>query len=53
VILDEPLPTGAVGVVRAIAFAAVVTGAVLLARQPSSTGKTSEPVAQPEGSPTP
>jgi len=32
VILDEPLPTGALGVVRALAFAAVVAGAVLLAR---------------------
>ena len=32
VILDEPLPTGALGVVRALAFAAVIAGAVLLAR---------------------
>jgi hypothetical protein len=32
VILAEPLPTGALGVVRALAFGAVVTGAVLLAR---------------------
>jgi len=32
VILDEPLPTGALGVVRALAFVAVVAGAVLLAR---------------------
>ena len=50
VILDEPLPTGAGGVVRAFAFGAVVVGAVLLARQPSPTGQV---VSQPEGSPTP
>ena len=36
VVLDEPLPGGALGVVRGIAFASVVIGAVLLARpQPS------------------
>ena len=38
VVLDEPLPGGVLGVVRAIAFAAVVTGAVLLARQQPRTG---------------
>lgn len=38
VVLDEPLPGGALGVVRAVAFAAVVTGAVLLARQQPRTG---------------
>jgi hypothetical protein len=38
VVLDEPLPTGWHGVLRLIAFAAVVTGAVLLARlQPGRT----------------
>jgi hypothetical protein len=38
VVLDEPLPTGWHGVIRALAFAAVVTGAVLLARlQPGRT----------------
>jgi len=37
VILDEPLPTGALGVVRALAFAAVVAGAVLLARPQASS----------------
>jgi hypothetical protein len=31
-VLDEPLPSGATGVVRALAFGAVVAGAVLLAR---------------------
>jgi hypothetical protein len=32
VILDEPLPTGGLGVARALSFGAVVGGAVLLAR---------------------
>jgi hypothetical protein len=32
VILDEPLPTGTLGGIRALAFVAVVFGAVLLAR---------------------
>jgi hypothetical protein len=32
VLLHEPLPTGALGVVRVLAFAAVTTGAILLAR---------------------
>jgi hypothetical protein len=32
VVLAEPLPTGAFGIVRALAFAAVIAGAVLLAR---------------------
>ena len=36
VILAEPLPTGALGAVRLVAFVAVVTGAVLLAREPTS-----------------
>jgi hypothetical protein len=36
VVLDEPLPTGVLGVIRALAFGAVVSGAVLLA-QPSRT----------------
>jgi hypothetical protein len=34
VVLDEPLPGGPLGVVRALAFFAVVAGAVLLARPP-------------------
>jgi hypothetical protein len=37
VVLEEPLPTGALGVVRALAFVAVVAGAVLLARPPKPT----------------
>ena len=35
VVLDEPLPGGALGAIRVVAFVAVVLGAVLLARQPS------------------
>jgi hypothetical protein len=35
VILDEPLPHGGLGVARALAFGAVVAGAVLLARPPA------------------
>lgn len=34
VVLGEPLPTGALGAVRAVAFAAVTIGAILLARPP-------------------
>lgn len=44
VILDEPLPRGALGGVRALAFVAVVAGAVLLARpSPSQEGNQSAP----------
>ena len=47
VVLAEPLPGGALGAVRALAFAAVVIGAVLLAREPPSkvtgTGATTSP----------
>ena len=35
VVLAEPLPTGPLGIVRALAFFAVVAGAVLLARPPA------------------
>jgi hypothetical protein len=38
VVLDEPLPGGALGALRLAAFVAVVTGAVLLARQSPRTG---------------
>lgn len=38
VVLDEPLPGGVLGAVRLVAFVAVVTGAVLLARQQPRTG---------------
>jgi hypothetical protein len=38
VVLDEPLPGGVLGALRLLAFVAVVTGAVLLARQQPRTG---------------
>ena len=38
VVLDEPLPGGWLGALRLAAFVAVVTGAVLLARQQPRTG---------------
>lgn len=38
VVLDEPVPGGVLGALRLLAFAAVVTGAVLLARQQPRTG---------------
>jgi hypothetical protein len=38
VVLDEPLPGGWLGAIRLAAFVAVVTGAVLLARQQPRTG---------------
>jgi hypothetical protein len=44
VVLDEPLPTGALGGVRVLAFVAVVAGAVLLVRPAHRTdlGNTSK-----------
>jgi hypothetical protein len=45
VILDEPLPGGVLGAIRLAAFIAVVTGAVLLARQQPRTGMAGAPVA--------
>ena len=54
VVLDEPLPSGWLGVVRAVAFAAVVIGAVLLARQQPRTGIAAPSVeGADEGSPLP
>jgi hypothetical protein len=38
VVLDEPVPGGALGAVRILAFAAVVLGAVLLARPEKGSG---------------
>jgi hypothetical protein len=38
VVLDEPVPTGVLGTIRLLAFAAVVTGGVLLARLQPSKG---------------
>jgi len=40
VILAEPLPGGALGAIRLVAFVAVVTGAVLLAKQRTPKGLT-------------
>lgn len=45
VVLDEPLPGGVLGAIRLVAFVAVVTGAVLLARQQPRTGMTGAPAA--------
>jgi hypothetical protein len=47
VVLDEPLPSGALGAIRVVAFVAVVLGAVLLARQPSPKGVGRAPLADP------
>jgi hypothetical protein len=49
VILDEPLPAGFLGAIRAVAFAAVVAGAVLLARQQPRRGMPREPLSRAEG----
>lgn len=38
IVLEEPVPSGALGVARVLAFAAVTVGAVLLARPPGSHG---------------
>jgi len=46
VVLDEPLPSGALGAIRVVAFVAVVLGAVLLARQPSPKGVGRAPLAE-------
>ena len=45
VVLDEPLPGGVLGAVRLVSFVAVVTGAVLLARQQPRTGMGGAPAA--------
>jgi hypothetical protein len=45
VVLDESLPGGVLGAVRVLAFVAVVTGAVLLARQQPRTGIPGAPAA--------
>ncbi|MBV8257732.1 MAG: hypothetical protein JO073_07930 [Actinobacteria bacterium] len=52
VILDEPMPTGAMGGVRILAFVAVIAGAVLLSRpQSDSTNATSSTAHQLQSSP--
>jgi hypothetical protein len=52
VVLDEPLPGGVLGAVRLAAFVAVVTGAVLLARQQPRTGMAGAPAAAEAPTPT-
>jgi hypothetical protein len=47
VVLDEPVPSGALGAVRLFAFAAVVIGAVLLARPPKASSRAEAPAPQP------
>jgi hypothetical protein len=39
IVLDEPVPGGALGALRVLAFVAVITGAVLLARPETARGK--------------
>jgi hypothetical protein len=46
VMLHEPLPTGALGVIRVLAFAAVTAGAILLAR-PDRPAPAPPPTALP------
>jgi hypothetical protein len=46
VVLDEPVPSGALGAVRLFAFAAVVIGAVLLARPPKAATAVEETAPQ-------
>ncbi len=44
---DEPLPSGAAGVARVLAFAFVIAGAVFLAREEQPGETAAEPVAAP------
>jgi hypothetical protein len=46
VVLGEPLPSGGLGVVRVLAFAAVTVGAILLARPGSAPSSGQSPAAQ-------
>jgi hypothetical protein len=39
IVLDEPVPGGALGALRVVAFVAVIAGAVLLARPETARGK--------------
>ena len=43
ILLGEAVPSGALGVLRGLAFAAVTVGAVLLSRPPASSGAQSSP----------
>jgi hypothetical protein len=51
VMLHEPLPTGALGVVRVLAFAAVTAGAILLARPDRPAPAPPPPTALPMPAP--
>jgi hypothetical protein len=46
VVLDEPVPSGALGAVRILAFVAVTVGAVLLARPEAQLAKVSTPAVE-------
>jgi hypothetical protein len=46
VVLDEPVPSGALGAVRILAFVAVTVGAVLLARPEAQPAKVSTPAVE-------
>jgi hypothetical protein len=46
VVLDEPVPSGALGAVRILAFVAVTAGAVLLARPEAQPAKVSTPAVE-------
>ncbi|HEY2217398.1 MAG TPA: hypothetical protein VGH21_07875 [Solirubrobacteraceae bacterium] len=43
IVLDEPVPSGALGVLRVLAFVAVIVGAVLLAQPESQSAKVATP----------
>jgi hypothetical protein len=46
VVLDEPVPSGALGAIRILAFAAVTAGAVMLARPEAQPAKVSTPAVE-------
>jgi hypothetical protein len=46
VVLDEPVPSGTLGAIRILAFAAVTAGAVLLARPEAQPAKLSTPAVE-------
>jgi hypothetical protein len=45
IVLDEPVPSGAFGALRVLAFVAVTVGAVLLARPETAASRRGEPAA--------
>jgi hypothetical protein len=48
IVLDEPVPSGAFGALRVLAFVAVTVGAVLLARPETASSRRGEPAAAAE-----